>query len=370
MTKRIRYILFLMTLSIASLIFTQGFWLYKDYKYYNSQPLLSSNFSYFVPSNTAVPKIYPGAPVTKIGLQVEVDTNIIHPPGRGIALAMPALPAQTYKELPYKAPVSYIINKMKLQFGISIFIIAFTVSCLVYMLITIFKQRKLSITKNEFINNMTHELKTPLATVSVAIEAMRSFGVLSDKDKTQLYLSISKNELDHLSRLIEMILEQSIFESEKMKINKEYTDLHKLQETVVKKFLLSKNPPCIQLVLDAESPMASIDPVHIGNALSNLIDNAIKYTPQASQIVIQSKVDKSHWRFTIQDNGIAIPKAYQKDIFERFFRIPNKRSKSIKGFGLGLSYVKQVVELHKGYISLNSNDSGNLFTIIIPHAKP
>lgn len=371
-----------MTISITGLIFTQGFWLYKDYKYYGSQPLLSSDFSYFVPSNTTSFKAIPSVASTMPAYD-DIHTDSIKAysvtqgialvlPGKGLkvpgimSMGVPAMPAMIYKELPYKAPVSYVINKMKLQFGISIFIVAFTVSCLVYMLITIFKQRKLSVIKNEFINNMTHELKTPLATVAVAIEAMRTFGALDDKDKTQLYLNISKNELDHLSRLIEMILQQSIFESDRMELNKELTDVRELQERVIKKFLLSNAPAAIALNFEAGDAMAWLDPLHISNALSNLIDNAVKYTAASKKIVINSCIRNDKLTMTIQDNGIGIPKIYHQDIFKRFFRVPNAASKTIKGFGLGLSYVQQVIDLHNGVIYLNSDENGTKFTIIIP----
>jgi len=274
--------------------------------------------------------------------------------------------AQVYQAIPYKAPVLHVLQKMKWQFGASILLILFTTSCFIYMLVTIFMQRKLSVVKNDMINNMTHELKTPLSTVSVAIEAMRNYEVLEDKDKTNLYLNVSKNELDHLSRLIEMILELSVFEHHKMVLFRELIDVNLLIKDIVKKYALVEEPADIQMYLD-DVPELLADHVHLGNAIRNLIDNAIKYTLVKPKILIRSRQTKKGWVLTVSDNGIGIPEIYQKDVFDQFFRVPDKRLVRVKGFGLGLAYVKQVIDQHNGTITLFSNEkSGSIFTILIP----
>lgn len=277
--------------------------------------------------------------------------------------------AEVYQAVPYKAPLLHVLQKMKWQFGASILLILFTTSCFIYMLITIFMQRKLSVVKNDMINNMTHELKTPLSTVSVAIEAMRNYEVLEDKDKTSLYLNVSKNELDHLSRLIEMILELSVFEHHKMVLFKEPINVNHLIEEIIKKYSLADDPPSIELYAD-NFPDILVDPVHLGNAVRNLIDNAIKYSLNKPKIVIRSYLTKKGWALTVSDQGIGIPEVYQKSVFDQFFRVPDKRLQRIKGFGLGLAYVKQVSEQHQGTISLFSQEgNGCIFTILIP-VKP
>lgn len=461
MNNRIKYIFGFITVSILGLILTQFFWLYKDYKYYSSQPLFSTQYEFFMPAMTAMELVVPdslqsvttlpadakktddrsqvaqsiiayparviprmattrmvrkdaprvavrGVPATRVSELVTASrwartspTNLpgvapteditVSPvtaarisasrikdtPISGLAVttlpanitrtvnATSSVPAELYSAIPYKAPSSYIIDKMKWQFGGSMLLIIITSSCLIYMLITIYTQRKISLMKNDFINNMTHELKTPLATVAVAVEAMRNYGALEDSDKTQLYLNISKNEIDHLSKLIEMILQQSVFDTDKMHLEKKHTNINQLLEQLIESYQLSYNDIELIFHYDPHTPNLFLDPVHLLNAVRNLIDNAIKYSLDNKKIIIASTYEKGVWLLHVTDRGIGIPKAFQKDIFERFFRVPGKQTTTIKGFGLGLSYVKQVVELHKGIITVQSNEQGSTFTITI-----
>lgn len=463
MNNRIKYIFGFITISILGLILTQFFWLYKDYKYYSSQPLFSTQYDFFMPAMTAMELVVPDSlqPVTalpvdakKVDDRPQVAQSIIAYPTRlmprmattrivrrdapgvaargmratrlpelatttasgwakttptnvpgvapteditvlpvttprisadriqgtpisGLAVttlpanvtrrvnATSSVPAELYSAIPYKAPSSYIIDKMKWQFGGSMLLIIITSSCLIYMLITIYTQRKISLMKNDFINNMTHELKTPLATVAVAVEAMRNYGALEDSDKTQLYLNISKNEIDHLSKLIEMILQQSVFDTDKMHLEKKHTNINQLLEQLIESYQLSYTDIELIFHYDPHTPNLFLDPVHLLNAVRNLIDNAIKYATDNKKIIIASTYEKGVWLLHVTDYGIGIPKAYHKDIFERFFRVPGKQTATVKGFGLGLSYVKQVVELHKGIITVQSNEHGSTFTITI-----
>lgn len=293
---------------------------------------------------------------------IQLDTAAMYPLQQTAQLAMPTV----YQSSTYKAPVTYVLQKMKLQFGVSILLIFFTGSCFIFIFFTIFKQRKMAIAKNDFINQMAHELKTPLATVSVAIEAMKKYGALEDRKRAQLYLDISKNEMDHLSSLIELILEQSVFESESMEINAQPIAINQIVTEVVVKYTLANPDLSIQLNTDQEQQLLNADPTHLANVLRNLIDNAIKYTEGKVLIAIESKFLAQHWKLTISDNGMGIPEIYQHDIFEKFFRIPQQQPQ-VKGFGLGLYYVKQVIEQHHGSISLASKvNQGSVFTILIP----
>lgn len=408
MNNRIKYIFGFITISILGLILTQFFWLYKDYKYYSSQPLFSTQYEFFMPALPVdVKKVdgaqvaqsiiaYPTRVVPRMATTMMVHENIqgiavrgvpatrvpgVDPtednPVSGLAVttlptsvtrrvnATSSVPAELYSAIPYKAPSSYIIDKMKWQFGGSLLLIIITSSCLIYMLITIYTQRKISMMKNDFINNMTHELKTPLATVAVAVEAMRNYGALEDSDKTQLYLNISKNEIDHLSKLIEMILQQSVFDTDKMHLEKKHTNINQLLEQLIESYQLSYSDIELIFHYDPHTPDLFLDPVHLLNAVRNLIDNAVKYSADNKRITIASTYEKGVWLLHVTDLGIGIPRNYHKDIFERFFRVPGKQTATIKGFGLGLSYVKQVVELHKGIVTVQSNEQGSTFTIAI-----
>ncbi|MBE9602090.1 sensor histidine kinase KdpD [Pedobacter sp. MC2016-24] len=414
MLHRIKYIQYLMIFCILGVILTQGYWLYKDYNYYSGQPLFSADYSFFqrVQTVSTIPasdlQIVKGNPANaagftpmgkliNAGIQVHAVPASRMPPDSVASTSLPSIvaypstTAQTlpagvtprlnavsmgipamastslYKPVLYKAPLSYVLQKMKLQFGVSILLILFTTTCFIFMSITIFRQSKLSVAKNNFINNMTHELKTPLATVSVAVEAMRNFGAWDDQRKAQLYLNISKNEIDHLSKLIELILQQSIFESHKMELSIKFTDVNRILKDVTDNYALSNKQVQIFVTCAADIPLIPVDAVHMSNVFRNLIDNAIKYSSEEKIIRINSEFQNQHWKLSVSDNGIGIPKIYQKDVFERFFRVPNGDVNPIKGFGLGLSYIKQVVSLHNGSISLQSIEHyGSVFTISIP----
>lgn len=413
MRNTIKYILCLMTICITGLILTQFFWLYRDYRYYSSQPLLSTDYNFFLPAgvlnavkvspriaafaDTKPVKTDPNAPTIEVArtygvpsvpaynavtgrtsmipnpiIAYPTDLDLSTEPSqmdlritRRVAEKLPH-GVQIFQSVPYSAPVSYVLNKMKWQFGSSILLIMATAGCLVFMLIIIFRQRKVSAMKNDFINNMTHELKTPLATVSVAIEAMRNYGVLDDEVKTQSYLNISKNEIEHLSSLVEIILQQSIFEAEKMGLDKKDTDINKLLEQLINSYVTSNEHVIFSLSYKNNMPLLLLDPVHIINVIRNLINNAIKYSLENKIIKITSSYENECWTLKVTDNGIGIPKIYFKNVFEKFFRVPDKQTKSVKGFGLGLFYVKQVVELHKGEVLLESSTAGSTFTISIP----
>nr|WP_068891917.1 HAMP domain-containing sensor histidine kinase [Pedobacter panaciterrae] len=372
-----------MTISILGIVFTQGYWLYRDYKYYKGQPLFSSSYDFYMRALTTTVKPVitdkPGkAALSKAAtlparLHSQMPVLIAYPAvGKSMRLetamplAMPLSPV-IYKTIAYETPISYILNKMKFQFGYSIVLILVTSSCFIYMLITIIMQRKLSLAKNEFINNMTHELKTPLATVSVAIEAIKTYGVLEDKNKTHHYLDVSKKELEHLSKMIEMIMQLSIHEKYQMELSKKVVAVDILIERILEKSSLSNSSLIITTKFIDEIPELFLDPVHFSNAIQNLIDNSIKYCNPQVHINVVSKVANGFWILSITDDGPGIPKKYQKEIFHRFFRVPDSKKHTIQGFGLGLFYVKQVAELHGGNVSVVSEEGkGSTFNISFP----
>lgn len=428
MLHRIKYILCLMTLCILGVILAQGFWLYRDYRYYKSQPFFSSDYDIFLPAAHPVLSIAATKGVLIDGNQIGSNTILAYPMGAvpGIAATQsipaqqsvigfaqpaiaailaedtsvfvpgitPALPLPTQfaetrapsgdtirnagsvrsimpvefaRTTAYKAPASYIFNKMKWQFGVSVLLIILTTCSLAYMLITIFRQQRMSLVKNDFINSMAHELKTPLATISVAVEAIKSYGTLLDKNKTARYLEISTNEINHLSKLIELILQESIFDNDKMVLHKKSTDVNQLIHQIVENYSI-KNAKAVDIRLDCsnEVPELWIDPLHLSNSLRNIIDNAIKYASDEVIIRITSAYENGIWKISISDTGIGIPEKYHDDIFERFFRV-STNDETTGSFGLGLSYVKKVVELHEGSIGLESTlNVGSTFLISIP----
>jgi signal transduction histidine kinase len=268
----------------------------------------------------------------------------------------------------FKPPFPYILKKMSWLLVGSVLLLVLTTGCFLYMLSTILQQKKLSEVKNDFINNMTHELKTPLATVSAAVEGMLSFGALQDAQKTQLYLNISKNELQRLSDLVEKVLNIAVEEKKEFVLMPEPLKPSGLIKEIVAQYQL-KAPKPVDFIVDVpeDEPVVQVDRMHMANTLNNLIDNAIKYSYERVTICIRSYRSGNSWCLLVKDSGIGIPKSYQQAIFDRFFRVPTGDLHQVKGFGLGLSYVKQVVEKHGGQIEVASEPSqGSEFMLKFP----
>ena len=268
----------------------------------------------------------------------------------------------------FESPMSYILAKMIWTLVGSFILLVLTTICFIYMLRTILKQKKLSEVKNDFINNMTHELKTPIATVYAAVEAMQNFNALNDQRKTQTYLDISKQELQRLSDLVEKVLHIASEEREEIELYREDTDMNEIMDTIITNHQLKTNRP-VQFRYDnlIGDRLVDVDRTHLSNAINNLVDNAIKYSGELPVVHIRSSIENGNLIVRVKDNGIGIPKTYQESIFDTFFRVPTGNLHNVKGFGLGLSYVKKIVELHGGRITVHSEpDKGSEFIIQIP----
>lgn len=270
----------------------------------------------------------------------------------------------------FDSPLQFILQKMIWTLLSSVALLLLTTLCFIYMLRTILKQKKLSEVKNDFINNMTHELKTPIATVSAAVEALQNFNALNDQRKTQNYLDISKNELQRLSDLVEKVLHIAAEEKEDIELFREETDLNEVIDNILSNHQLKAHK---QLQVRYDNNLAGktvyVDKTHLANAINNLVDNAIKYSGGQVQLYLQTSLDNGMLKIRVKDNGIGIPKVYQTSIFDKFFRVPTGDLHNVKGFGLGLSYVQKIVAMHGGSIQVQSEpDKGSEFIIIIPSA--
>lgn len=268
----------------------------------------------------------------------------------------------------FESPFQYILPKMMWTLISSVILLVLTTLSFLYMLRTILKQKKLSDVKNDFINNMTHELKTPIATVFAAVEALQNFNALSDQRKTQNYLDISKQELQRLSDLVEKVLHIAAEEKDDFELFREATDLHEIIDNILSNHQLKAGKP-LQLRYDnsLSGQTVLVDKVHLGNAINNLVDNAIKYSGEHPQVHILSSREEDQLVIRVKDNGIGIPRHYQENIFDKFFRVPTGNLHNVKGFGLGLSYVKKIVEMHGGTVYVQSEpDKGSEFIITIP----
>ena len=235
---------------------------------------------------------------------------------------------------------------------------------------TAFTQKKLSEIKSDFINNMTHELKTPLATISLAIDALTNEKVIHDADKVKLYSSMIKEENKRMNKQVEKILQAARLEKEELKLNVTNIDAHAAINKVSDNLALQlqEKGGTLQLRLNAHEHIIVADEVHFSNIIFNLLDNALKYSDKAPYIEVETtNTNNNSFGIKIKDNGIGMDRETQSRIFERFFRAHTGNLHNVKGFGLGLSYVKAIVEAHEGKIKVESvPGKGSTFTVTFP----
>ena len=280
-------------------------------------------------------------------------------------LPLPINPVRhLFVQATFETPVPYLLRRMAWLLGCSLMLLLLTTGCFVFMLRTILRQKKLSDIKNDFINNMTHELKTPIATVNAAVDALLNFGALNDPRKTEEYLHISQNNLQRLSDLVEKVLNLAVEEKQEFEFRTEPVSLAEILCELAASHRIKAAKTVVFNMHIPFGTMVQVDRMHFGNVINNLIDNAIKYSYDRVTISFNYEQEPHGWQLTVVDNGIGIPKAYQASVFDRFFRVPTGDLHQVKGFGLGLAYVRQVVEKHGGSISLASEPGkGSAFVL-------
>lgn len=261
----------------------------------------------------------------------------------------------------------YVLSQMVFSLFGSALLLVLLGFCLIYMFHTILKQKRLSEIKDDFISNVSHELKTPVATTLAAVQGMQHFGVLKDQEKTERYLGTVEKEMNRLSNMIDTILNNAIYERSDFNLHEVKFNLKEmLTEIITIQESHSKKEVEIELKYLADEEMFG-DKTHLHNVFVNLIDNAIKYGKENVTIKIECENTAAGVKVKIEDNGNGIPSAYQKNIFDKFFRVPSPTDHSVKGHGLGLNYVRNIIEKHNGTISLlKSDDTGSTFEINLP----
>ncbi|MBU8893602.1 MAG: HAMP domain-containing histidine kinase [Bacteroidales bacterium] len=251
---------------------------------------------------------------------------------------------------------SFIYNSISFMLLGSIFF-TFIIILIFFISIRIaFKQKKISEIKSDFINNMTHEFKTPIATISLAADSIRNSKVIHDENKINHYTGIIKEENRRMNNQVESVLQMSLLEKEKFKINLSEYDIHELIEKALKNIqiqILQKNGK-INVALHAENPFVMVDETHFLNIIHNLLDNAIKYSKKAPDIVLTTRNQNGNIIIVVEDNGIGIKKENLVRIFDKFYRVSTGNIHNVKGFGLGLSYVKAIVNEFNGNINATS----------------
>lgn len=234
------------------------------------------------------------------------------------------------------------------------------------------RQKKLSEIKSDFINNMTHEFKTPLATISLAVDALRNEKVIEDKEKSAYFTGIIKEENKRMNKQVETILQAAMLEKQEIHLNLKKISAHQMIKAALNNISLPLQEKSGNLVLQlsAMKDMVLADEVHFTNLVNSLLDNALKYSGDAPTIKVITSNTLGYFKVRIEDNGIGMSKETLGRIFEKFYRAHTGNIHNVKGFGLGLSYVKTMVEAHKGSIKAESTlGKGSSFTIQIPLAK-
>lgn len=271
----------------------------------------------------------------------------------------------------FEKSFTYLGKKLLLPCAVSLLLIGVTLLSFVFIYRNLVTQRRLADMKNEFISNITHELKTPVATVNVAIEALRNFNALQDAVRTKEYLDISAIELQRLNLLIDKVLRLSMFESHTVVLQIEQINISVLVKEIIGSMRLQLEKAHATIHFKTEEPdvLLEADRLHVTSVIYNLLDNAIKYSPVKPDIYIYLRRQENMLVLTVSDNGIGIPAAYTHKIFEKFFRVPYNDRHNTRGYGLGLSYVAHIVQLHKGSIEVDSEEgNGSTFTIKLPLA--
>ncbi|HRS53685.1 MAG TPA: HAMP domain-containing sensor histidine kinase [Bacteroidales bacterium] len=278
--------------------------------------------------------------------------------------------APEYLLIYFPAQKKYLLQQLWKMLLISTLLLMAIVFSFVYNVIIIFKQKKLSEMKNDFINNMTHEIRTPITTIAMACETLKDNSIPKNEVFIDNYINIINEENKRLSSLSEKILQTAIIEKGKLKLKKELVNIHELIPEIVDRirFQVERRSGVINMYLKAEKFIINVDKVHITNVIYNLLDNANKYTPSNNAIIEVATYNNEKGIFiTVADNGIGISKSNQKKIFDTLYRVSTGNIHQIRGFGLGLSYVKAIVEKHGGTINVESElKKGTKLTIFLP----
>jgi len=264
----------------------------------------------------------------------------------------------------------YLLIQMSSILTISGLLMLVIIFAFMIVIIAIIRQKKLSEMKNDFINNMTHEFKTPISTVSLACEVLNDKSVPKTDEFVHSYIDIISEENKRLGVMAEKILQTAILEKGQLKLKKEPINIHTIIEDIARKIAIQVEirDGSISTVFDAPDPVISADKVHITNVINNLLDNANKYSPRKPLITVVTQNHNNGVLISITDNGVGINKANQKKIFDKLYRVPTGDVHNVKGFGLGLSYVKFIIDKHAGKVTVESEPGkGSTFRIWLPH---
>ncbi|NQZ43853.1 MAG: HAMP domain-containing histidine kinase [Flavobacteriaceae bacterium] len=288
-------------------------------------------------------------------------------PGKKLALSTLSkstyLPNDETLQLRFNNPTLAVLKRSLTGISLSVLLSALIIGSLFFLLHIIQKQKQLAEIKNDLISNITHEFKTPIATVSTAIEGIKNFNSANDPSKTEKYLDISNQQLQKLHQMVEKLLETATLDNDKLLLNKETADLVQLITQLVGKYRMITPEKELLFSTNVSELDFEIDLFHFENAIANLIDNAIKYGGDQIEVNINAVLDGIE--ISIADNGIPIDSAQREKIFEKFYRVPTGNRHDVKGFGIGLFYSKKIINKHHGELELVPNKNHTIFKVTL-----
>lgn len=256
-----------------------------------------------------------------------------------------------------------ILKRGIIDLTLSILIVGLVIGTMVHLYRTINKQKQLAEIKDDLISNITHEFKTPIATIFSALEGVTNFNESNDQEKTKKYLAISNDQLTKLNATVEKLLETATIDKGSLDLTREEVELVSWTKKIIDRFSMVTETKTIDTEISIDSFIGSIDVFHFENTLSNLIDNAIKYG--GDKILIRLYTSGKSLIWEVEDNGGNIPKHSQEQIFEKLYRIPKGNTHDVKGFGIGLFYARTIAELHDGSLTLEAAKDNTLFRLTL-----
>lgn len=304
---------------------------------------------------------------------IEADSNetveLKNTPFRAKLFPNDIIEEQNFLHVTFPNQFSYLISSMQLTLWLSLLVIMIITGIFFYSVLTIVRQKKLSEIKNDFINNMTHELKTPISTIAIAHEALNDPEMNRNESTVKRYIGIIGEENARLGTLVQNVLQSAVLDKGDFSLNKELIDSHQLIDSAVEVIGLQvkEKKGTVLKELNAERFTIEADKIHLTNVLYNLLDNANKYAKTNPEITIGTYNKGNSLFVYVKDNGIGINQKNQAKIFDKLYRVPTGNIHDVKGFGLGLSYVKIITEKHNGIVSVESKpDVGSTFTLEFP----
>ncbi len=265
-----------------------------------------------------------------------------------------------------------IFNSIWYNLAASLLFVVIILGCFVYTIYVILFQKKLSEMKTDFINNMTHEFKTPIATISLATDSIASPRVLADPEKVKRFTGIIKQENKRMNDQVEKVLQMAKLDKNKLNLNLTDVDLNDVVTDAAVYISLQVEPRggSVETNLLAEPAIVEGDITHISSLINNLLDNANKYSSETPKIIVSTRNVSKGVEVTVKDHGLGMSREARKNIFDRFYRVHSGDRHDVKGFGLGLSYVKTITEVHKGTINVKSElGKGSSFIVTFPYRQ-